>query len=207
LELNGGYIINHFHDFGYDKEGPHYKSEYQNGSGYGFLLGIEDLTEGIFRYRFTLAYFHYGGQFYTYASGLGSGVSVDGSVNKSLISLGLYPLGFKILRKIDLNIGFEIGALLHEDFSGNSSCWSISPSGCNYTTDLNEKNDRLSALFYFGLSSRIAYNIKIINNLYISPQYSFYLGLSPEFAEYSKKTRSMRHYFSLGIKKQLRKGQ
>jgi len=76
------------------------------------------------------------------------------------------------------------------------------PTGYSY--DLNEKYDRNSAIYYFGLKGIIAYDFNISGTFVISPQHSFYLGLSKEFDRFPDVTKSMRHYFCIGLKKKLK---
>ena len=203
LEVNGGYIINHFHDFGYDE--GHYKSEYKNGPGYGFEIGIEDLRYDIFRFRFTLGFNHYSGEFSAYNGGLGGGGTTEGSVDKSLIYFGLYPLSFNIINRIDLNFGIDFGILINENFKGSRSSWVYSQPMEGTYYKLEDEYDRFSSIWYVGFSTRIAYNIRVSDVVAISPQYKLYLGLSPEFDHFPDKTKSLRHYFSLGVKIKLRK--
>jgi hypothetical protein len=71
------------------------------------------------------------------------------------------------------------------------------------TTSLQERYDRFNAAMYFGLRSRIAYDVPLGKSIVLSPQFNYYFGLTPEFSEFPRETRSMRLYVCLGIKKKL----
>lgn len=200
IESAGGLLINRFHDFNYD--GGHYKSTYDNGLGYSFLIGIEnfgldDKNVKWIRLRLTLSYDRYNGDIDVYSGGLGGGGSTRASIEKSTVSLGIFPLNFRIRNRVDLNFGFIISRLVSETFSGSRSGWMIGRPG--YYFDLNDSYDSFSSIMYYGIKGRVAYDFGISDTFVISPQYSFYLGLSGEFTEFPYKTKSMRHFFGLGF--------
>ncbi len=203
LELSGGYLLNHMFDYE-DDYYTHWRSDYTNGGGYGLVLALEDVSAGRARMRFSLAFEHFDGELSAYNSGLGSGSGKTAEFNKSLLSVCFFPHGFTILKKFDLHIGIQISCLLNEKFTGTTSSWSIIPYTGGSST-MEEKYDHFNSAFYAGLIARLAYNIKVAESLYIFPQYSFYFGLSPEFREFPTETRSMRHFFAIGIEKRLGK--
>ena len=92
--------------------------------------------------------------------------------------------------------------MVHETFGGTLSSWRHGQGVKIY--DLNDRYDSFSHTFYFGLQGRIAYNIKLSEEYFLAPQYSYYLGLSGEFSEIPKEIKSMRHYFCIGIVKKLK---
>lgn len=133
--------------------------------------------------------------------GLGGGYGINAEIHKSVLSLGIFPFNFKILKRIDFNLGVEVSGLLNETYKGTSGGWQMGQPSSN--DELNEKYDRISSRMYIGLRGRLAYDIKIAEGWAISPQYSYYLGLSKEFIGFPEVTRSMRHYFCIGIQRSL----
>jgi hypothetical protein len=200
LEIISGINKNTFFDF-QQNEG-HFSSSYTSDFGYAIWLGIEDIKAGWLKLRFTLGYDKYGGSLKASDGGLGGGYTTVAEIDKSVISLGVFPINFKIIDKINLNFGVEISGLINESFKGTSSGWILGEPDWSY--DLNDKYDKYSAKTYFGLRSRIAYDFNISDNLAISPQYSYYFGLSKEFDEFPEATKSMRHYFCIGIKRKIK---
>ncbi|MBN2779330.1 MAG: hypothetical protein JXR36_16995, partial [Bacteroidales bacterium] len=93
----------------------------------------------------------------------------------------------------------EVSTLIHEKFYGTYSGWALGQPSWN--VDLHEKYNRFSKNVYFGISSRLAYDIKLGKSIVISPQYQFYFGLTNEFQEFPYITKSMRHCFCIGIEK------
>ncbi|MFO7789396.1 MAG: hypothetical protein R6V32_02400 [Bacteroidales bacterium] len=196
IELHAGVCKNYFHD--YIPNDGHYQTEYTpTGIGYSFGIGIENIKVDELRMRFTLSYNKYSGDIDASDGMIGSGYVTDANINKSVISIGVYPLNFKILKTIDLNFGFEISGLVYENNIGDIYAWSMEQPYI-YTYD------RFSSLAHFGFQSRIAYDINIAENLLISPQYAFYYGISSEFKEFPKATKSMRHYFCIGLQRTLK---
>lgn len=185
-----------------EKENPHWNSEYTNGKGYDIVIAVEDVSVDWAKMRFSLAYEHYDGELYVRSGGLGGGGSKSAEFRKSLLSACIFPHGFTIKKKLDLQIGLQLSWLLHEEFSGKSASWSSIPYTGGSST-LEDSYDHYNSAFYIGLVGRVAYNIKIAESIYIFPQYSFYFGLSPEFREPPTETRSMRHFFGIGIEKRL----
>lgn len=200
LEIICGLNKNSFFDF-QQNEG-HFSSSYNSDYGYAIRIGIENIKVDWMILRFTLSYDKYGGELVASDGGLGGGYTTNATIDKSIISLGVFPINFKIIDRIDLNFGFELAELINENFSGTSSGWLMGEP--NWSYDLNEKYDRYSAKTYFGLRGRIAYDINISDILAISPQYSYYFGLSNEFDKFPEATKSMRHYFCLGLQRKIK---
>jgi len=195
IEIIGGLNKNNFFDFK-QNEG-HFSSSYDSDYGYTIRIGIENIKVDKLILRFILSYCKYGGELTASDGGLGGGYTTKARIDKSVISIGVFPINFKIIDRIDLNFGFELSGLISDDFRGTSSGWLMGRSEWSY--DLNDKYNRFSSKTYFGLRGRIAYDFYFTNILTISPQYSYYFGLSNEFYEFPKVTKSMRHYFCIGL--------
>ena len=195
LEVIGGININSFYDN--DKGDSHFSSSYTSKLGSRFAISIEGLKLERMTWRFTLGYDQYQGEVKASDGSLGGGYTTTMAVEKSAISLGIYPLNLKIKNRIDFNLGMEISTLISEKFQGKSVTWRMGGGGSS--TDLEERYDHYNRSNSFGLSGRLAYDIQINESLFISPQYQYYLGFSSEFKEFPEKTKSMRHYFSIGL--------
>lgn len=199
IEIIGGLNKNSFFDL--QQSTPHNSSFYNSDYGYTIRFGIEDVKVDWMTLRFTLSYDQYGGGLEVSDGGLGGGNTTTATVEKSVISLGIFPININWVKNLDLNFGFEMAALINEKFNGTNSGWSISAPNWGY--DLNEKYDRFSAKAYFGLRGRLAYDFNLSEKWSISPQYSFYIGLTNEFIEFPQITKSMRHYFCVGLQRKL----
>lgn len=170
------------------------------------MAGIDGFNLEGMKLRLTISYDKYGGKLEAYNGGLGGGGTTTAEIDKSVLSMGIFPLNFKIKKRLDINVGFELSVLLAESFSGTRWGWMMGqpPDGGSYSYDLAESYDRYSEALYFGLKGRIAYDFKISDTFVISPQYAFYLGLSKEFREFPYETKSMRHYFCIGFEKRIK---
>lgn len=123
-------------------------------------------------------------------------------IDKSLASLALFPINFSLLQKIKFNLGFEMSYLLHEKYTGTQSGYIVYDSGLEFFTDnLEEKLSSFNSKSYFGLKAKIAYDIYINEKVNISPQYSYYLGLSDEFMHFPEYVKSRKHFFGVGIQR------
>ncbi|MDA3911193.1 MAG: hypothetical protein PF448_07545 [Bacteroidales bacterium] len=200
IEIIGGLNKNSFFDF-QQNEG-YYSSSYDSDYGYAIRIGIENIQVDWLTLRFTLSYDKYGGELEASDGGMGGTYTTNAKIDKSVISFGVFPVNFKIIDRIDLNFGFEFTGLLNENFSGISSGWTIAEP--NWSYELNEKYDSYSSKTYFGLRGRIAYDFYISDKLAISPQYSYYFGLSNEFDQFPEATKSMRHYFCIGLQRKIK---
>lgn len=200
IELIGGVNRNNF--FTYQEETAHFSSSYTPGYGYTIQIAIENVKVDWITARFTLSVDKYGGELDATDGGLGGAWTTKAKIDKSIFSLGVFPFNFKIANRIDLNLGFEVSGLIHETFRGTKSGWQMGQSYWSY--DLNDKYDRYSSNLYFGLNGRVAYDFNIYDKWAISPQYSYYYGLMDEFVEFPKKTRSMRHYFCIGLQRKIK---
>ncbi len=199
LEIFGGPNLSVLYNVGQD---GHYETTYENRNGINLGIGVENVKIDWVTMRFTLSYDMYGGEIHEKVSGLASGSATAAKFEKSVLSLGLYPLNFYLFKHIDVNFGVELSRRVYESFSGTYSGFSIIDSGYSFSSyDLQDEYENLSSASQFGLRARIAYDIHLTGSLVLSPQYSYYLGLSSEFdykiIAYAK---SMRHYFCIGIK-------
>lgn len=200
LQLFGGLNYNKFYEFPNRNEG-HYRSSYN--SAYGFTCGVsvDNIKYERLKHRFSLQFDVYSGHLVASDGGLGGGYTTEATIRKSVLSLGIFPLNAVIAKKIDLNFGVLLTALLSENTRGTISGWSM--GNPNYDYNINERYNKYSSSLYAGLQGRIAYNLRLKNGLTLTPQYLYYFGLSHEFDEFPDRTKSQRHYICIGIKKKL----
>ena len=198
IAIIGGLNRNSFFDFNQDEW--HYSSSYDSDFGYAIGIGLEDIKVKWLKLRFTLSYDKYGGEMAISDWALGGGDETNAEIDKSIISLGIFPVNFKIIDRININLGLEMAGLISEHIIGTQSYWEMGQ--LVWVKDLNDKDERFCAKAYFGLCGRIAYDIGISDNLTISPQYSYYFGVSNEFV--IKTTKSMRHYFCIGLQRKIK---
>jgi len=200
VEMYGGVNKNRFFD--YQNNNGHYRSSYNADYGYAIGIGIENIKLDWLNLRFTLTYDKYSGELTASDGGNGGEYTTNAMIDKSVISLGVFPINFRLWGRIDLNFGFEFAGLLSENFEGTTSGWILGEPDWSY--DLEDKYDNYSSNTYFGLRGRIAYDFKLSDKLAISPQYSYYFGLSNEFDEFPEYTKSMRHYFCVGLQRKIK---
>jgi hypothetical protein len=200
IEIVGGLHKNRFFDT--EKNEGHFKSSYISGGGYGIGFGIDSVKMDRLTLRFTVGYSHYKGEIIVSDGGLGKGYGVNTFVDKSILSLGAFPINFKIIKRIDLNFGFELSGLIGEKVNGLREDWIWNEGGT--IKDLKQLYGIYSSKTTFGLVGRIAYDFNVTDKLAISPQYTYYFGLSSEFAHFPEMTKSMRHAFSIGLQRKLK---
>lgn len=200
LEFSGGINYNRF--FSTEKDGGHLRTKHYDDYGYSIGIGIEDIKLDSLLFRFTLKLDNYKGKFHLINGGLGGESTTDAFVDKYTISLGIYPLNFKIFKNLKISFGGELNYLIKESETGYKSSWQMGqPDTYILLKDGTiEKNNK----FNFGLICRIGYNIQLKNNWFIVPQYVFYRGLTEEFKDIEVQTKSLRHYFEIGIIRHLK---
>lgn len=204
IDIYGGGTINQPFDLNKDS---HTETSYSLNNGYAIGIGIENIKVDWLTMRFTLEYNWYDGKVFEREFGLGGGSSFTADFEKSMISLGFYPINKYLFNRLDINIGMVFSRLVHEEFSGSAGGYQMVDSGGyeSYRTDLHDRIESFSAPWAFGLQTRIAYDIYLTESLVLSPQYSFYLGIAREFLPTYNNTKLMRHYFCIGFEKRLNK--
>jgi hypothetical protein len=197
IEIFSGLNKNTFHD--YNKNKGHFSSSYDSDYGYSVGFGLDSIKNDWLTLRFTLQFDKYKGKLKASDGGLGGGYTTIANVQKSLISVGVFPINFRFFKRLDVNIGLVISRLIDESFYGTSSGWNMNQP--NWSYNLHDKYNQYSSNTYFGFQGRIAYDFKLSKSIWISPQYLYYFGLSNEFVEFPEETKAMRHYLCIGLKK------
>lgn len=202
IEVFGGANRNLFYGA---NDGAHFNSTYHPGNGFSAGVGIDSVKLDWLTLRFTVQFDRYSGEFSVSDGGQGGGFSTTANIEKSVVSLGAFPLNFSLGKRLNINLGAEVSRLVDESFSGTVDSWRmvLDPPGSpveSESQDMNALYDRFSSRTCFGLKARLAYDIALTKRLCLVPQYAYYLGLSKEFKEFPEVTKSMRHHLCLGIK-------
>lgn len=200
-ELVGAYLLNHFYDL--EESSPHYNSTYTTEPGYAISIGIEDVKIDWLTMRFTFSLNKYSGKVEASDGGLAFGSTTSLKIDKSILSIGVFPLNFRLIERIDINLGFQLSGLIHEDFSGTNSGWRMDSP--DYSYNLEDRYNSYSSKHGFGFQGRLAYDFKLSDIWLLSPQYAYYIGIRNEFHEFPKFTKSMKHYFGLGLQRRISK--
>ena len=194
IEVFGGGSYNHLFERG-ELEG-HYWSEYKNGNGFVIGGAIEEIRTDWIKWRFTFHFEKYNGEFTNSDGGMGGNYTTTAIFDKSTIVLGLYPLNIKATKNLCINFGIVLSRMVDENLEGTNYGWVMNRGAWSYPLD-NSK--RYSNRGMIGFQTRIAYQIKLSENLALLPQYHFYYGFSSETR--ITPTKAMRHYFNIGISK------
>ena len=191
--LNGT-ILHDYHSFG-----GHYHSSYQPGLGYSLGIGVDSIDWFWWNIPFKLKFERYGAHLLASGGGLGGGYWVDARVDKSILTLGIYPLNFHIKPNFKLSIGTEMSYLLAEQLQGKYGSWILGQT--TKETALMEKYPHYSRRIYLGFGANLSYDWPISPSLVVAPYYTYYFGLSNEFREFPNITKAMRHTVGVALKK------
>lgn len=191
--LNGTVL----HDYNYAQ--GHYNSSYQSGLGYSLGVGVDSIDWFWWNIPFALKFERYGAQLLAGDGGLGGGYWVDARVDKSMLTLGIYPLNFRINPNFKLSIGTEMSYLLAEQLQGKYGSWILGQTPLENT--LVEKYPRYSRKTYLGLGANLRYDWSISPSLVVVPYWTYYFGLSNEFREFPNITKAMRLTLGLALRK------
>ena len=200
IELFGGINKNKFFDFGGNS--PHFASTYYSDYSLSAGFGIDSVKLDWLFLKFTMQYDNYKGKLNASGGGLGGSFNTRASVNKSILSLGIFPVNFKVFKRINFSLGVLFSRLINESFTGiTESSVLNNPTSSSL---LQDQYDRYSSKSYTGIQGSISYDIRISKSIWISPQYSYYFGLRKEFREFPSETKAMRQILSIGIKKKFK---
>lgn len=196
-DISVGASYNSF--FSLDKNAANLSS-YQSDFGYGLGFGLELKTNAVFsifkKHRFSLQYEKYGGKVKIGTHALGGNSIREVVLDKSVISLGFYPLNLSI-KKFDLNVGLVLSALLNEKYSGRAYGNHINTG--SWEKEINESDGRMSTETCLGVRVRLTYGLGLSKYIVLKPQYSYYIGLSNDI---DLSTKSMRHFLALSVMKE-----
>ena len=191
--LNGT-ALHDYHSF----EG-HYNSSYQSGLGYSLGVGVDSIDWFWWNIPFNIKFERYGAQLYASDGGLGGNYWVDSRVDKSILTLGVYPLNFRIKPNFKLSIGTELSYLLKEQLQGTYGSWILWQTPREIA--LVEKYPRYSRKIYLGLGANLSYDCPLSPSLVVSPYCTYYFGLSNEFRKFPNITKAMRVTLGVALRK------
>jgi len=203
IEFSAGANINRFYDLKNEQKDNSFTSDYNPGIGYSAAFSINDVQTDLLKFRFTLKYEHYSGHIYNNDQRLIRTINTDGDIEKTNISLGIYPMHLKVFNKLLIDIGGELNFLIDHKSTGLIT---ESIGGVPLLDiDLNNSSLDVNEFFTFGIGSRVSYEISLSDNWTINPQYLFYIGVTDEFSDIliEASTKSMRHGLQIGIIKHL----
>jgi hypothetical protein len=140
-------------------------------------------------FRFSLQIDNFGGEWLL----IEKGHSSQGVYNKTMLSVGVYPVNIPIAGKIgQLSLGYFYGRLLHETFSGVES-------GVTSTRALDELYDSIGKEKSHGAELRLLFTIPMSAKLSFVPQCALYFSPSSDVYTISS-TIVMRPFIGLGLK-------
>lgn len=150
-------------------------------------------------WRLALGYQKYSNDFTASDGGNGGGFSVQAKIEKSVVSFTVYPLNFAFWDRLNINLGVALSATVYNTYDGVRKHYTLFDPSSDTTDDLHDLYETYNSFGHFGLSGRLAYDFKLSSKVTLSPQYSYYYGLTSEFQQFPKKARTMRHYYCIGI--------
>ncbi|MDF1694314.1 MAG: hypothetical protein P1U56_00690 [Saprospiraceae bacterium] len=197
-----GYIglnLNRFFDTSKDDR-PYNRSVYNSNPNLTFGISFNDIY--IFRdpIDFSINFERYGGEVSGRTGGLGGGTSIKATTYKNVVSLIILPLKFRLGSFFEFKYGLNLGMLLSESVEGTrTTSAGNSPTSQSLQKDQVPFNSKLN----FGLIGQVKYLIPISEKITILPFYQYYFGLSKEFRNFPKNTKSMRHCLGFMVRNNL----
>ncbi|MBK8701881.1 MAG: hypothetical protein IPN29_20860 [Saprospiraceae bacterium] len=196
-KYNIGFGFNQFYDV--QGDAGHFSSSYKNGTAIAAGITFDSIANNWLPLTLALQLEHFGGSFLLSDGGQGSSSTTNAKLYKTVISFSVFPFHFNIRKKWKINLGFDASLLLHEKWSGNNSGYVLGQASWN--TDLSKVYHKLSMPATLGFRARLARDVWHTANFIISPQYSFYLGMTHELNIFPNVTKSMRHNLGICIRK------
>lgn len=170
--------------------------------GYNFLIGvdgvsfkinkIEDLT-----FRFTFGISRSSAKFNFRTGGQGGGHITKAETQKKVFTFGIYPINIKKIKNLELNIGINYLRTVSSYVVGSSTAFGAAG---NNTVDLALFEGDIFAKRQIGPAVRLAYTFKLSDKILITPQYNYYIGITPEFRRSISTTFNQNHFIGIGIK-------
>lgn len=196
IEISGGILINNYFDkIDYFTTTERY---YKSRNGYSLKLCNTSLIKSKYKFRYSISYSKYRG--YAGLSVPTIGWGVNGIYEISALSIGLYPLNFKLLNTINFSFGIEFPTPIKAHFNGNSYNINTYNGGIR---PINANIENEIANFSIGLSGYVSYSLKISKKIFITSNLYFYSGLKEEFnaLHFMFDLFSRRGGFRLGLKR------
>lgn len=196
LEITTSFGQNTFYKI---KEPPNFESyTYSSGNAFSANLRLKLTSENFPTGELLVfcAVEQYQGGFNYQLIGNGISSSVIGHTEKTMLSLGLYPLNFKILKRVDAHVGVQMALLLNENNKGQRIDRNSFTTPTVFYSSL--KNENINVRNGPALNIKLSYPVKINENLSILPEYMGVIGLISELKRLGF-PRSMRNYLGVGL--------
>jgi hypothetical protein len=205
LEVFGGSLKNTVKICSNDT--PWEESHQSSYEGYSIGIGINNLVPDSFpklRFRITARYDEYGNYIYAYSGGRWGYSKDEVIVQKRNISLGIYPVNFKVVKDLEIGIGIELGVLLNSKTVGYRNTYynNGNPQTPSVSTSKNyeiENNSIHYKKIIPGLVGRASYKIPLSSHFRLIPQAEYYHGLLKEYQDLVLETHSRRWSIKLGL--------
>ena len=200
IEFFGGPNHNRFFDL--QSANSIFHTDYEAGGNISFGLALNQITIDKTKINARLSFENFHGKLNLhYGNDLKS--MTNANVEKSIISLALYPLNKTLFERLNLSLGLVLSRLFGEKYSGQEILETFNPNA-PMIDEIDEKYSRYSTKFYLGYRALISYDIPINDTYFITPQYVFHFGQTLEFINFPITTKSIRQFVGIGIKKNLK---
>ncbi len=124
--------------------------------------------------------------------------TTDIQVEKTSVTIALYPVCLHFLRHVEFDMGFEYSFLMKEY---NSGVYYIT-SNLDNASIIDDRLVNMNNKSIPGIRANLSYEISLGSKLSFSPEYSLYLGLKPEFTKEKTDLKAIKNYLGLKIKYQ-----
>lgn len=193
-ELGGGVSKYYF-----ALQDDHRSSNYANTNlGLNFFVSVDEVKFGWkelenVNFRFTLGINRSNGEFFQRSGGQAGGTFTTARTQKTVLTLDVYPFEFKLFKFIDVNIGVKYLRALSSQASGSRSNFGLAGNS------ERELDGGVILKNQVGPTVRVAYKIKISEEMHLIPQYHYYFALSKEFNADIATKRVQNHFLGIGI--------
>jgi hypothetical protein len=188
INYNTFFLISDGNDYSYGR--------FKGHAGFNISIFTEKSDRNKHDSNFILRYENYGGEFKTGGGSLGGSYSTSGTVNKSVLTLGIYFLNIG-KRKTEFSLGFGLGLLLHEKTEAHYFQFRNNSYGARLKdvsgAELNNK-------VYGGILLQLDHEIALKNNFYLIPKFNIFCGFTGEITDESGML-SFRQALEVGIAK------
>jgi hypothetical protein len=195
IEIIQGIHVNKFFE---TDNGSRFQNNYTSYTGYTIRLAYQSPKVRKMSWRLELGYQKYHTDFRSQDGGIGGGYYVQARIDKSVISFTVFPLNLTFWDKLNINLGLTFSGAVTSSYEGVRTYYSnIPPSSTS--EDLHDIYMNYISFGHLGLSGRLAYNFKLSSKVTLSPQYSYYYGVTSEFQAFPRNAKTMRHYYCVGV--------
>lgn len=195
IEISGGPNLNTYFDLNF---GDNYNDHSTNQPGMGGSFSISYLLNenDHLPIRFSLLIDHYTGNLNSTAVSQCCSLTLNAEIRKTTIGFAYYPLNLRFFNRI----WFIFGGVQNVHLYNKTTGYIDYRQGPDETRVVfGQDTFQIHRNYFFGVDSRLSYEIPLKNSWYMVPQYHLYLGLFGELLNVPEKPRSMRHSLQLGF--------